>query len=354
MGIMLRRMMHKLERKYHGRDIDQRTMHPFEWGLEHLGLEAEARNELELLRELNRQVRFDSESFFRAERAAVEEFTTRDAAGGEIRVEYPSGLETPYAANNLVRGRYYRSGRGERAVIVSPQWNADEQSHIALCQVLNRFGISALRLSLPYHDARRPPGLRRADYMISANIGRTIQAVRQAVIDIRRAADWLESTGVERIGVVGSSIGSCVSWLAFIHDSRLETGVFNMVSSWFGDVVWRAITTSHVRAALEPHLTASEVREAWSAISPAWHVDRLLTVRRRALLISARYDLTFLPDLTDIFVNDVERQGVPVEKRYLPCGHYTIGRSPFKYLDAWHMVSYLRRELWGNGGNYRA
>ena len=343
--------MHELERRYHARDIDQRTSHPFEWGLEHLGLEGSDGDALESIRALNRRVRAESDGFFRPERVTPDAFRLREGDDGGKRLEYPSGLVTPYEVNNIVRGRYYPAGRGERAVIVSPQWNADEQSHIALCRILNRFGISALRLSLPYHDARRPVGLRRADYMISANIGRTIQAVRQAVMDIRRAADWLNGMGVERIGVVGSSIGSCVSWLAFIHDPRLEAGVFNMVSSWFGDVVWRAITTSHVRAALESHLTAAEVREAWFSISPSWHVDRLSSVRRRALLISASYDLTFLPDLTEVFVNDVERHGIPAEKRYLPCGHYTIGRSPFKYLDAWHIVSFLRRELGAPGGS---
>ena len=344
--------MHIMERKLHARDIDQRTRHPFEWGLDHLdqkvlgvlGIGVDEERPLEMIRALNRRVREGGDWFFRPEVLGGGQFLLSPGEDGEELLRYPSGIETPYPENNLVWGRYYKAGLGDRAVIVSPQWNADSQSHLALCRVLNRFGISALRLSLPYHDWRRPPELQRADYMISANIGRTVQAVRQAVMDIRRAADWLEGEGVERIGVIGSSIGSCVSWLAFIHDQRLETGVFNMVSSWFGDVVWRAITTSHVRAALEPHLTAEEVREAWLSISPSGHVDRLGQVRRRAMLISARYDLTFLPDLTEIFVQDVESQGVPAAKRYLPCGHYTIGRTPFKYLDAWHIVNFFRRE----------
>lgn len=344
--------MHKMERKLHARDIDQRTRHPFAWGFDHLGAEIQrgpgidedGKSPLEALRGLNRRVQEGGDWFFRPERLGAGEFLLTPGEDGEEWLRYPSGIETPYQENNLVWARYYKAGRGNRAVIVSPQWNADPQSHLALCRLLNRLGISALRLSLPYHDWRRPPELKRADYMISANIGRTIQAVRQAVMDIRRAADWLESQGVERIGVIGSSIGSCVSWLAFIHDPRLEAGVFNMVSSWFGDVVWRAITTSHVRAALEPHLTAGEVREAWLSISPSGYVDRLADVRRRAMLISARYDLTFLPDLTEIFVRDVESQGVPAAKRYLPCGHYTIGRTPFKYLDAWHIVNFFRQE----------
>ena len=44
-------------------------------------------------------------------------------------------------------------------------------------------GVSALRLSLPYHDVRMPPELTRADYIVSANVGRTAQVNRQAVLD---------------------------------------------------------------------------------------------------------------------------------------------------------------------------
>ena len=55
-----------------------------------------------------------------------------------------------------------------RAVLVLPQWNADEEGHVGLCRLLARFGMSALRLSLPYHDTRMPPELARADYIVSA------------------------------------------------------------------------------------------------------------------------------------------------------------------------------------------
>ena len=48
-------------------------------------------------------------------------------------------------------------------------------------------GMTALRLSLPYHDHRMPPELERADYIVSANVARTVQVCRQAVLDARRA-----------------------------------------------------------------------------------------------------------------------------------------------------------------------
>ncbi len=336
---MLRPFMHHLERRLHARDVAARKPQPFDWGLEFLGQQANGSDPLAALRQFNEGVLSDSHLFYTPPPSRQADF----ACDG-FWLTFPSGLTTPYEKNNLVHARYFPAEARRAAVIVSPQWNAQEDSHIALCHGLNRFGISALRLSLPYHDRRRLDGFTRADYMVSANIGRTIQSVRQAVLDIRRATDWLVAQGYERVGVLGTSIGSCVSWLAFIHDERLATGVFNMVSSWFGDVVWRAITTSHIRQTLEQKVTAEQLREAWRVISPsALAAERLPQVRRPARLISARYDLSFLPDLSQIFFDDCDRYGVPVEKKLLPCGHYTIGQTPFKYMDAFHIVNYFRR-----------
>lgn len=341
---MLRPLMHHLERRLHARDFDLRVARPFDWGLEFLGNGDTGHDPREFIRQYNAEVIADSEAFFTPPLSRTSDFEATPEAD-HLWLRFPSGIVTPYEKNNTVHGRYFPAGNNDRAVIVTAQWNAQPDSHLALCHALNRFGISALRLSLPYHDRRMLDGHTRADFMVSPNIGRTIQAVRQAVLDIRRSADWLFQSGVKRVGLMGSSIGSCVSWLAFIHDERLEAGVFNMVSSWFGDVVWRALTTSHLRRELESELTAEEIREVWKTISPSAHTHRLPSVRRPALCISANYDLTFLPELTRIFLEDCDRHGVPTEKKFLPCGHYTIGQTPFKYLDAFHIINFFRR-LW--------
>jgi hypothetical protein len=336
---MFQQVMHRLEHRLHARDFAQRVVRPFVWGLEHLGAEAEVRDPMDWLRVFNREAHERSYEFFTPPPCANELFQFDD-----FWLRFPSAITTPHATNNEVSARFYGANGSKSAVIVSPQWNAQEDSHVGLCTALNCFGISALRLSLPYHDRRKPADLQRAEYLISPNLGLTIQAVRQAVHDIRRAADWLFAQGYERVAVMGSSIGSCVSWLAFIHDERLEAGAFNMVSSYFGDVVWRAVTTSHIRQSLETVLDAKMAREVWLSLSPSFYADRVLPrVRRRAMFVSARYDLTFLPDLSDIFIEDSRRHGVPHETAYLRCGHYTIGRTPFKYLDAYYILNFFRR-----------
>ena len=46
-----------------------------------------------------------------------------------------------------------------------------------------------------YYRLERRPELRRADYIVSPNLGRTIAVCRQAVLDARRAIAWLQQQG---------------------------------------------------------------------------------------------------------------------------------------------------------------
>ena len=118
---------------------------------------------------------------------------------------------------------------------------------------------------MPYHDERRPPELLRAEYIVSSNIGRTAQANQQAVLDVRRIVDWLQREGYERIGVMGTSLGSCLTMLAMTHDARITAGAFNHVSPYFADVVWHGLSTRHVRAGLEGHVDLDELRQYLAA-----------------------------------------------------------------------------------------
>ena len=67
---------------------------------------------------------------------------------------------------------------------------------MGLAKLLNRFGISALRMTMAYHAERKPAETARADYHVSSNVGRTIHAGRQSAIDVRACIDWLERSGL--------------------------------------------------------------------------------------------------------------------------------------------------------------
>lgn len=200
-----------------------------------------------------------------------------------------------------------------------------------------------LRLSLPYHDARMPAELRRADYIVSANVGRTVHACRQAVVDARRAVGWLASRGYDRIGILGTSLGSCLAMLTTAHEPRIRAAAFNHISPFFADVVWEGLSTSHVREGLETGIDLERLRRAWWPISPYPFFDRVRD--RRILLIYARYDLTFPVPLSRLFVDEFRRRGIPHNLAVLPCGHYSTGVAPFSWMDAFVLIRFLRTNL---------
>ena len=225
-----------------------------------------------------------------------------------------------------------------------PQWNADAFSHNALCEIFNRFGISCLRLSKPYHDIRRPAELERSDYAVSANIGRTMSACRQAVVDIRSCLDWLEQQGYEQFGVLGTSLGSCYGFIAAAHDPRIQVCAFNHASTWFGDVVWTGQSTRHIRAAFEQAgLTQDSLREVFRGVSPMAYMERFAANPRKVLVVHAKYDLTFLEEFSQDVLNNFDRFHIDYVSRVLPCGHYTTGETPYKYIDAWYLGAFVHK-----------
>ena len=321
-----------------------RLVRPFEWGAEFVAARPNGDDPRRLFAEHTASVLARSEEFYAL--PPIQDYRL----DGPL-LTWTSAVRTPSPENDTARARLFPAEHGaggaRRAVVVLPQWNADAASHVALCRVLNRLGISALRLTLPYHEERRPAGLERADHLVSPNVGRTLQSMRQAVLDARAAIQWLrEREGFERVGVVGTSVGSCVAFLAFAHDRDINVGVFNHVSGYVADVVWHGISTRHVREGFGDRMTLEELRRHWLPISPMAYARRLLELPPRPLrFIAARYDLTFPRQLSRNVIDEVRRLGVPLDVTWLPCGHYTSGEKPWVYLDGWKIVSFFRKHL---------
>jgi len=41
-------------------------------------------------------------------------------------------------------------------------------------------------------------------------------------------------------------------------------------------------------------------------------------------------------------LKNFKRLGVDYVSRVLPCGHYTSGETPYKYIDGWYLGSFIR------------
>ena len=350
---------------------NNRVVRPLEWGLEwaqswpcrngHKPGSAIADPE-KFLREYNERIVACSDEFFSYQRPKdfslesreVQVFSTRDVPDPQLEekvrgtyaefLRFTSPVQTPYAENNLVNARWFPvegKKRSNKAVVLIPHWNSDALAYTSLCRALNKLGIAVLRLSMPYHDIRRPAEIKRADYAVSANIGRTLDSCRQGVIDVRCALDWLQEQGHDHLGIVGTSLGSCYAFLAAAHDPRLRVAAFNHASTYFADVVWTGQSTRHIRAGMEDQIDLDRLRSLWTSISPMSYFKQFARWPRKSLVIYAKYDLTFPPELSRQVVEEFARHHLDYKAVVMPCGHYSIGETPFKYMDGWHLGSFL-------------
>jgi hypothetical protein len=373
---MLQLLFHAWERRLAAVTTD-RVVRPFDWGLDWIpqnGRSADAAPAT-ILREWVSQVMADTDAFF-TPLPTTDYSLGPTSPDGDRVLTFPSALETPHRENNLVHARLFpsrtdrssgsravrpfdalrvapsdiqrRQAQGRAAVLVLPQWNSDAGGHVGLCKLLAMNGMTTLRLSLPYHDRRMPPELHRADYIVSANVARTVQVCRQAVLDARRAIAWLAAQGYDRIGILGSSLGSCLALLTTAHEPLISAAALNHITPEFADVVWRGLSTAHVRKGLDGHLDLDLLRELWRPISPAWYLERMRG--RRILLIYAKYDLTFPVDLSEDLVRQFRERDIPHELAVLRCGHYSSGQAPFKFVDGWILSRFLRKALMTRDG----
>ena len=357
---MISSFFHRWEQRLAEVSRDERIVRPFDWGIDWMPSSHAPVNGDDpraAIRAWVDEVMADTDAFFTPE--PTTDYTLVPAsdalrAGGEAgTLTFPSGYTTPHPANNTVYARYFpanpirkpRNGKTpvRRAVVVLAQWNSDAEGHIGLCKLLSKLGIASLRISLPYHDHRMPPELTRADYIVSANVVRTLQVCRQAVLDVRRALWWLHGQGYERLGLLGTSLGSCLAMLTGAHEPLVRAQALNHVSPHFGDVVWRGLSTEHVRQGMEGHVDLADLRDLWRPISPWSYLNRVQEMN--TLLVYAKYDLTFPVDLSLMLLDEWKKRHPNTRTAMLPCGHYSTGVAPFKFIDGYYLGNFLARKL---------
>jgi hypothetical protein len=59
------------------------------------------------------------------------------------------------------------------------------------------------------------------------------------------------------------------------------------------------------------------------------------------LVVHATYDLTFIREFSLEVLKHLERLKIDYVSKVLPCGHYTTGETPYKYIDGWYLGSFV-------------
>ena len=318
---------------------NNRKVRPFAWGLEHIGGHADDPEPRRFLHGWAQRSIENSSEWYAA--APAHDYRL----DRENVLTFTSSVRSPWPENNTVHAQYFPARRAGPAVVVLPNWNAKWRGQRRLCQWLQLLGITVLRISMPYHDRRMASGHERADQLVGTNIGLTLQANQQAVRDARQCLRWLEQQGYTRLGILGTSIGSSIGYIAMVHDPAVRASGFFHVSTYFGDVVKAGMTTSHVWEGLRDGVKVEELREFWAPISPMPYVERGMGAGKNCFLVYGKYDPTFLPEFTADMLAALRKNGCEPQTLELHCGHYSLDLPPFSYVAGMRMGAFLVQAL---------
>ncbi len=119
-----------------------------------------------------------------------------------------------YWLNQRVTARWIhpRSGPRKRALIYVHGWlepGPGIEEALLLPRLHDELGVDVLHIQLPFHGSRNPrSALFHGEFFWSADLVRTVESVRQSVIDVRTLMAWLRAEhGYEQLGVTGISLG---------------------------------------------------------------------------------------------------------------------------------------------------
>jgi dienelactone hydrolase len=172
------------------------------------------------------------------------------------RVRFPSPVESPHPENNIVHAEYYRpAGDGPfPATIVLDITGGDQSLSRLISTHLAQKKIAALFVQMAYYGPRRPPNSQLR--LMSPNIKHTMDAVRQTVLDLRRASAWMESRpeiDPKRLGILGTSLGSFMAALTAEMEPRLDRVVVLLGGAGLVDAYYT-------------HPQGAPLRKVWEAL----------------------------------------------------------------------------------------
>ena len=220
----------------------------------------------------------------------------RDDAIREFVETFPSAFVSGVPENDTVPLRILlpRSAAGPvPVVLVTHYWGAsDLRAERALGEDLAARGIAAAILTLPYHLSRTPKGRRSGELAIVPDVPVLRGTIQQAVLDVRRSMDFLDSRGEFQKaprGISGTSLGALVGILSYGVDSRITHAAFILGGADFAGILWNSSRVQPQRDALRRRgYTEARLRGELADVEPLTYLPR--AAPGRTFLISAKYD----------------------------------------------------------------
>ena len=259
---------------------------------------------------------------------------SRPEGAVEYLVTFPSPVISGIAVNDEVPLRVFIPNQRTApvpAVLVLHYWGAtDLRVERTLAQELNRRGVAAAILTLPYHLARTPAGSRSGQMAIQPDPERLKATMTQAVLDTRRALDYLDTRpeiASGSRGIVGTSLGALVASTTYGVDARLSKAAFLLGGVDIAGILWSSSRVVGQREALRRRgFTEDRIRQALAPVEPANFLPRRTT--GTAFVVGGLFDtvvprrnterlISLLPNPRVLWLDTGHYGGIFVQRRLM-------------------------------------
>jgi dienelactone hydrolase len=227
-------------------------------------------------------------------------------------LRFPSPVTSPTPENNTVWAEYYRPrGKGPfPAVIVLDITAGDQRVSRMIATHLAANGIAGLFVQMSYYGPRRPPGSKLR--FLSPDVNRTLENVRQTVLDLRRAAAWMASRpeiDAGRLGILGTSLGSFMAALTAEMEPRLGRVAILLGGGGLADAYYDDPRAKALRTVYEALGGSKEKFAKW--VAPADPLTCAANLKeRKVLMIAARHDEVVFPRMAEALWKASGRQKI--------------------------------------------
>lgn len=204
---------------------------------------------------------------------------------------FPSPVTGAIAENNTVHAEYFvPKGPGKfPGVVVLDIMQGNQLVARGEAMWLAQNGVAALVVVLPHYNQRRAPDSKVK--LVSTDLLRTLDGVRQGVLDCRCAIGWLAGRAevdADALGMVGTSLGSFLTALTSANEPRVRNVCVVLGGGGLVDAYYDHPKAKEVAAALDRFGGKGVVKRLIAPVDPITYAAQLKG--KNLLMIAAKHD----------------------------------------------------------------
>ncbi len=190
---------------------------------------------------------------------------------GEFK--YKSSIQLGDPCNDLVTGEAILHNDESPNIVFVHGWrmNSNERVKKIFHEKMMDLRWNMYYFTLPFHFQREPENsLYSGEFMVSANIDRTVKSTQQAVVDLRTLIQWIKANKKGPVILIGVSLGGFITNLTSLIEPKIDGLVSVFYANRLSYSIWHTSPGKYIKKDLEHHgVIYEELKQFWKVTEPS-------------------------------------------------------------------------------------